>query len=136
MTSSARRPNSAQIQWTLLQFLTNQRRDVMTRERKQNTTGQRRDQNTDAGSERLIYFVVGWIVLMVLAPLHGLLVLAFFFTDSVVGVIFWLLVFGLPLALVDLWALNWFRDNMGAFRGINRHLREQGNADLGSRPRR
>lgn len=96
-----------------------------SRERRQTARGKRPGPGADAWSERLVYFIVGWIILVVLVPLHGLLVMAFFFTDSVFGVVFWLLIFGLPLGLIDLWAFNWFRDNMGAFRGINRHLREQ-----------
>lgn len=73
-----------------------------------------------ASSERYVLLIVGWIVAIVLLPLHALLIFNLFFIDRVFAGILWILIFGIPLALVDTWLIRWFVDNFRVFRWINR----------------
>ncbi len=75
--------------------------------------------NRDGWSQRLGIAVLLWILAVILIPLHGLLLVPLFFVDSLFPVVIWLLVFGVPLALIDIWAFNWARDSIQSYRWIN-----------------
>ncbi len=77
-------------------------------------------ESVDPGSERLVVLVVAWIALAVLLPLHILFLYNVFFTKPAFGLFALFLAFGLPLAVVDIFAYRWFKDNFTVFRWINR----------------
>ena len=87
---------------------------IKTREHKS------RNRTPGASSELYVVLVVAWITAVVLVPIHALLILNLFFLDTpFVGVI-WFALFGIPLALIDIWLIRWFVDNFRVFRWTNR----------------
>lgn len=87
-------------------------------EKDENDRGDR--ESTDPLSERLVVLVAIWIAAAVLLPVHLLFAYNLFFTSPAIGHFTMLLVFGLPLAVIDVVAYRWFRENYSVFRWINR----------------
>lgn len=77
-------------------------------------------QSVDPVSERLVVVVALWIAAAALLPLHAFFAYNLFFTQPAYGLFALFLVVGLPLAMVDIVAFLWFRDNYLVFRWINR----------------
>lgn len=87
-------------------------------EKDKNNRGDR--ESTDQLSERLVILVAAWIAAAVLLPVHLLFAYNLFFTNPAFGLFALFLVFGLPLAVVDVVAYRWFRENYSVFQWINR----------------